>query len=116
MVATAAGYIPDRGDVVWLAFTPQAHEQAGMRPALVLSPANYNAKSGLMLCCPVTNQAKNYPFEVPIQPGGGSQVSGVALADQIRCVDYVARKANKFAWVTAQCVQDVSSKAKTLLP
>ena len=61
-------YIPDRGDVVWLDFTPQAgHAQAGRRPALVLSPATYNNKSGLMLCCPVTNQAKGYPFEVQIR-------------------------------------------------
>lgn len=117
MVATAAGYTPDRGDVVWLEFTPQAgHEQGGTRPALVLSPANYNAKSGLMLCCPVTNQAKNYPFEVAVVPGGNSGVTGVVLADQIRCVDFVARRANKVGFVTPQCIQDVSAKAKALLP
>ncbi|HLH16428.1 MAG TPA: type II toxin-antitoxin system PemK/MazF family toxin [Bryobacteraceae bacterium] len=63
-------YVPDAGDIVWLQFTPQAgHEQAGHRPALVLSPAVYNAKTSLMLCCPMTTQAKNYPFEVPLGDG-----------------------------------------------
>lgn len=89
---------------------------AGTRPALVLSPASYNAQSGLMLCCPVTNQTKGYPFEVPVGPGANGNVTGVALADQVRCVDFVARRANKLGWVTVQCVLDVSSKAKTLLP
>ena len=69
-----------------------------------------------MLCCPITNQAKNYPFEVPVVAGSNSGVTGVALADQIRCVDFGARRANKFGFVTPQCVQDVSVKAKTLLP
>lgn len=117
-MTTAAGYTPDRGDVVWLEFTPQAgHEQAGTRPALVLTPAAYNSKAGLMLCCPITNQAKGYPFEVAIVPGAnGGGVTGVALSDQIRCVDFVARKANKFGYVTPQCIQDASTKAKTLLP
>jgi len=81
-----------------------------------MSPASYNSKSGLMLCCPVTNHAKGYPFEVPVVPGANSQVTGVALADQIRCVDFVARNANKFGWVTPQCVFDVSTKVKILLP
>lgn len=117
-MTTAAGYVPDRGDVVRLEFTPQAgHEQAGTRPALVLSPASYNSKTQLMLCCPVTNQVKNYPYEVAIMTGPGSQaVTGAALADQIRCVDWVARKAAKIGFVTQQCSQDASIKAKTLLP
>jgi mRNA-degrading endonuclease toxin of MazEF toxin-antitoxin module len=64
---STAPYVPDRGDVVWLSFNPQArHEQAGRRPALVLSPASYNGRVGLALLCPVTNQAKGYPFEVPL--------------------------------------------------
>lgn len=110
------GYCPERGDVVWLDFTPQAgHEQAGRRPALVLSPASYNKKSGLMLCCPVTNQAKDYPFEVPVTPSTG-KVMGVALADQVRCLDWRARNASKFASVKTQCVLDVSAKVKLLLP
>ena len=111
-----AAYVPGRGELVWLDFTPQAgHEQAGRRPALVLSPTAYNKKSGLMLCCPVTNQAKGYPFEVAVQPASGP-VTGVILADQVRCLDWRARKALKFASVTLQCSLDVSAKVKLLLP
>jgi mRNA interferase MazF len=109
-------YCPDRGDVVWLDFTPQAeHEQAGRRPALVLSPAAYNKKSGLMLCCPVTNQAKGYPFEVSVTASSG-KVTGVALADQVRCLDWRSRNASKFASVAPQCALDVSAKLRLLLP
>ncbi len=109
-------YAPDRGDVVWLDFTPQAgHEQAGRRPALVLSPAAYNRRSGLMLCCPVANQAKGYPFEVPVLRANG-KVTGVALADQVRCLDWRSRNASKFASVTTQCALDVSAKVRLLLP
>lgn len=109
-------YVPDRGDVVWLDFTPQAgHEQAGRRPALVLSPATYNKKSGLMLCCPITSQTKGYPFEVSVTPAAG-KVTGVALADQVRCLDWQSRNASKFASVTTQCALAVSAKAKLLLP
>jgi mRNA interferase MazF len=108
--------VPDRGDLVSLDFTPRAgHEQAGRRPALVLSPAAYNKKSGLMLCCPVTNQAKGYPFEVAIAPASG-RATGVVLADQVRCLDWLSRNASKFASVTTQCVLEVSAKVKLLLP
>jgi mRNA interferase MazF len=70
-----------------------------------------------MICCPVTNQAKGYPFEVAIVPGAGSpMVTGVALADQLRCFDFVARGARKMGFVAPQCIQDVGAKAKTLLP
>ena len=63
-------YVPDAGDIVWVSFDPQAgHEQAGHRPAVVLSPAAYNGKTGLMVCCPMTTQIKNYPFEVAISGG-----------------------------------------------
>lgn len=111
-----AAYVPDRSDVVWLDFTPQAgHEQAGRRPALVLSPASYNGKGGLMLCCPVTSQVKGYPFEVAMAAASG-KVSGVALADQIRCVDWRARNAVKFATASKQCVIAVSAKVKLMLP
>lgn len=76
-------YIPQRGDVVWIDLNPQAgHEQAGRRPAVVLSPMAYNSKTGLALFCPITNQEKNYPFEVPIP--AGLPVSGVILADQVK--------------------------------
>ena len=70
-----------------------------------------------MLCCPITNQVKQYPFEVPLVLGEGSgNVTGVALSDQVRCVDFVARSAFKLGYVTPQCAKDVSIKAKTLLP
>lgn len=111
-----AARVPERGDVVWLDFTPQAgHEQAGRRPALVLSPAVYNSKSGWILCCPVTNQAKGYPFEVTVTTSTG-KVTGVALADQVRYLDWRSRSASKFASVTTQCALDVSAKVKLLLP
>jgi mRNA interferase MazF len=85
-------YIPDRGDIVWLNFTPQAdHEQAGHRPALVLSPASYNGKTSLMLCCPITYQIKRYPFEVAL--GDDLPVGGAVLADQVKSVDWKARQA-----------------------
>ena len=111
-----SSYTPDRGDVVWLEFTPQAgHEQAGTRPAIVLSPAKYNVKGGMMLCCPIMNQAKGYPFEVAVVPAGGN-VTGVVLADQVRSLDWRARNAAKFGHVSTQCVLDVSAKVKLLLP
>jgi mRNA interferase MazF len=110
-------YIPDRGDVVWLDFTPQAgHEQAGRRPALVLSVASYNAAAGRAICCPVTNQTKGYPFEVPTVAAPHHHVTGVVLADRVRSVDWRARNASKFAEVTAQCAHDVSNRIKLLLP
>jgi len=87
-------YVPERGDVVWLNFTPQAgHEQAGHRPALVLSPAAYNGKTGLMLCCPITSQVKGYPFEVRLDAGADAQ--GVVLSDQVKSLDWQARQATK---------------------
>jgi mRNA interferase MazF len=83
-------YVPDRGDVVWVRFTPQAgHEQAGHRPAVVVSPADYNRALGLALVMPVTNRAKGYPFEVPMPAGG--DVTGVILSDQLKSIDWRAR-------------------------
>lgn len=109
-------YVPERGDVVWLKFSPQGgHKQAGRRPALVLSPASYNSKTGLMLCCPVTNQVKGYPSEVDVAPSTG-KATGVALADQVRCLDWRARKASRFASVCSETVMRVSAKIKRLLP
>lgn len=88
----AKAYVPDAGDIVWLQFTPQAgHEQAGHRPAVVLSPAAYNRKTGLMLCCPMTTQIKGYPFEVPIT----GLPASVALSDQVKSLDWKARQAQK---------------------
>lgn len=83
-------YIPDAGDIVWLHFNPQAgHEQAGHRPAVVLSPATYNRRAGLMLCCPMTTQIKGYPFEVLI----AGNKPGAVLADQVKSLDWNAREA-----------------------
>ncbi|MBI6621542.1 endoribonuclease MazF [Pseudomonas corrugata] len=83
-------YVPESGDIVWLYFDPQAgHEQAGHRPAVVLSPSSYNHKTGLMLCCPMTTQVKGYPFEVEV---AGERL-GAVLADQVKSLDWKARKA-----------------------
>ena len=87
-----AGFVPDRGHIIWLDFDPQSgHEQAGRRPVFVLSPAAYNKKIGLALLCPITSQVKGYPFEVEIP--NGSSVSGVILADQIKSLDWKSRAA-----------------------
>ncbi len=103
---------PNAGDIVWLQFSPQAgHEQAGHRPALVLSPAEYNGKTGLMLCCPMTTQIKGYPFEVVI---AGSQVA-VVLADQVKSVDWVARRAVRKGRVTSAELAQVRAKLLALV-
>lgn len=95
-------------------FDPQAgHEQAGRRPALVLSPASYNGLVGLAVVCPITNQAKGYPFEVPIP--AGETVSGVALADQIKSLDWRERRARFIGKVPGSVVADALAKARTLL-
>lgn len=107
-------YVPERGDVVWVTFSPtEGHEQAGHRPALVLSPASYNGRSGLMLCCPITSQIKPYPFVVPIL--GARDVAGAALADQLRSLDWRARKAKKKGRVPERTLREVLGKAAALL-
>ena len=108
----ARGYVPDTGDVVWLNFTPQAgHEQAGHRPALVVSPANYNNKTSLMICCPLTTQIKGHPFEVPI---AGSP-SSVVLADHVKSLDWRARKPVFKGRASAADVADVRAKIRALI-
>lgn len=88
----SAPELPDRGHLVWISLDPQAgHEQAGRRPALVVSPAAYNGPTGLALFCPITSHAKGYPFEVPLP--AGLAVSGVVLADHVKCLDWRARRA-----------------------
>lgn len=105
-------YVPERGDIVWLSFDPQAgHEQAGHRPALVLSPKAYNAKSGLMLCCPLTTKIKGYPFEVSINGPSPS----VALADQVKSLDWRARNAKKKGAATKAAIMEALGKARALL-
>jgi mRNA interferase MazF len=107
-------YVPERGDAIWLTFNPQAgHEQAGRRPALVLSPKSYNGNVGLAICCPITNQQKGYPFEVELPQGIG--VTGVVLSDQIKSLDWQARNANFITSVPDDVVADVLAKLNTLL-
>jgi mRNA interferase MazF len=107
-------YVPDRGDIVWLQFNPQSgHEQAGHRPALVLSPASYNRASGLMLCCPMTSQKKDYPFEVIIS--NDPQRMSIVLADQVKSLDWKARKAVKKGTASLNVVMETLSKLQTLL-
>ena len=113
MVAPGS-FVPDRGDVVWLTLQPQAgREQAGRRPVLVLSPASYNGKAGLMLLCPITNQAKGYPFEVALP--AGLPVAGVVLADQLKSLDWRARQAEKIGRVPAATVAAVLARVQLLL-
>ena len=105
-------YVPDAGDIVWIHFDPQAgHEQARHRPAVVLSPAKYNAKVGLMLCCPATTSIKGYPFEVKLS----GQPPSVALADQVKSFDWRARKAQKKGNATATELAEIRAKLHALI-
>lgn len=105
---------PDRGDVIWIAFDPQAgREQRGTRPALVLSPLAYNRKVGLALCCPVTSRAKGYPFEVLLPEE--LAVTGVVLADHVKSLDWRARKARVACRAPRQVVEEVLARLSALL-
>jgi mRNA interferase MazF len=107
-------YVPDTGDIVWLTFDPQAgHEQAGRRPALILSPREYNAKAQLALACRITSQVKGYPFEVAIPAGG--RIAGVVLADHVKNLDWKARKAAFEIKAPAEVVAEVQEKLRPLL-
>lgn len=106
--------MPQRGEIVWLQFDPQAgHEQAGLRPALVVSSAAYNGKVGLALLCPITNRVKGYPFEVALPPG--LKTTGVVLADQVKSLDWRARSARRIAIVPPAVVLEVLNKLALLL-
>ena len=106
-------YVPDSGDVVWLEFDPQAgHEQAGHRPALVISPANYNSKSGLMVCCPMSTKVKGHPFEVLTEVDG---IECAVLSDQVKSLDWKIRRAKKKATVSTDVMVHVRAKIKALL-
>ncbi len=117
LVTSAAkkrSYVPDRGDAVWLTFDPQAgHEQAGRRPALVLSPRQYNGKAGLAILCPITTQVKGYPFEVAIPDG--LPVSGSILADQVRSLDWSASRASRICRMPDHATDEVLGKLTVLL-
>ncbi len=107
-------YAPERGDVVWLQFNPQAgHEQAGRRPAVTLSPRLYNEKVGLGLFCPVTSHQKGYPFEVRVPEG--LAVSGAVLCDQVRSLDWVTRQAQLVCRLPDATIAEIMAKVQTLL-
>jgi len=109
-----SSYVPDRGDLVWLEFTPQAgSEQRGRRPALVLSPKSYNGKVGLALFCPLTSKGKGYPFEVELPDGGA--VSGVVLSDQLKSLDWRSRRVKFIERVTADVMAMVTARVLPLL-
>jgi mRNA interferase MazF len=109
----ASAFVPDAGDLVWLTFDPQAgREQAGRRPAVVLSPRDYNQRAGLALVCPITSQRKGYPFEVPVPAGLG--LEGVILSDHVKSVDWRARKASKIA-SAPEVLADVLARLAPLL-
>jgi mRNA interferase MazF len=107
-------YVPERGDLVWLTFNPQAgHEQAGRRPAVVLSPATYNGKVGLALLCPITSQVKGYPFEVALPEG--LPINGVILADQVKSLDWKVRQAEKICSLPPEVTGEILRKIMTLI-
>ncbi len=107
-------FVPERGDAIWVTLTPQAgHEQAGRRPALVLSPRAYNQKAGLAIVCPITNQVKGYPFEVIIPDE--LAVTGAVLSDQVKSLDWRARRATRIANLPPATVAEVLAKLNTLL-
>ena len=110
----ARRYVPARGEVVWITLNPQAgHEQAGRRPALVLSPSAYNGKIGLAILCPITSQTKGYPFEVAIP--SESKLAGVVLADQVKNLDWRVRKAEFICKLPRKTTDEVLEKLGTLL-
>lgn len=105
---------PERGDIVWLEFDPQAgREQAGRRPALVLSPKSYNQRAGLAVMVPITSRAKGYPFEVSLP--AGLAVQGVVLADHVKSLDWAARRATVAARAPAPVTEEVLAKLRLLL-
>ena len=105
-------YVPDAGDIVWLHFDPQAgHEQAGRRPALVLTPARYNGARGMMICCPMTTKVKGYVFEVAV----GQKPPSAVLADQLKSLDWRARRAMRKGAVEPRVLSEVRAKIRALL-
>ena len=106
-------YFPDRGDIVWLNFTPQAgHEQRGTRPAIIISPKIYNKKTNLALCCPITSNVKGYPFEVVVK---GKKIDGVILSDHLKNLDWKARDIKFIEKASAQVLKECIDKISTLI-
>lgn len=107
-------YVPDRGDIVWIDMNPQSgREQSGHRPAIVVSPAAYNGKVGLALCCPVTSRVKGYPFEVKLPES--EAVSGVVLADQVRSLDWRARRAEFAGRLPPAVIEEILARIGALV-
>jgi mRNA interferase MazF len=110
----AGGYVPRRGDIVWIQFNPQAgHEQAGHRPALVVSPSRYNRLVGLALLCPLTTQVKGYPFEVVLPPG--LPATGAVLADQVKSLDWRVRQTEFLCPAPSDVLEEVLNRIVALL-
>ena len=108
-----ASYIPDRGDIVWLNFSPQqGHEQAGMHPAIILSPKSYNQNSKLMLACPITSKIKHYPFEVRIK---ANKIDGVVLADQVKNLNWTMRDISFVEKASYEVLEHIQELIETLL-
>ena len=113
-VVIRRGYIPERGDVVWMMFGPQAgHEQSGRRPGVVMSSSIYNGKTGMALCCPITSHIKGYPFEVLVP--AGLKISGAILADHIRNIDWKMRQAEYLCKLPNKALEEVAEKILSLL-
>jgi mRNA interferase MazF len=107
-------YVPERGDIVWLQFTPPAgHEQAGHRPALVISPRSYNRRVGLALFCPVSSQVKGYPFEVALP--AGLKATGAILSDQVKSLDWRVRKAKRVCTVPGEVLEETIARILALV-
>ncbi len=106
-------YIPEEGDIVWLEFDPQAgHEQAGHRPAVVLSRKAYNQKTGLAIFCPITSRIKGYPFEVNVD---GKRISGAVLSDQVKSLDWKARRAKLIEKLDDEALAEVVAKLSSII-
>ncbi len=106
-------YVPDRGDIIWINLNPtKGHEQANLRPALVLSPKKYNEKTNLCVVCPVTSTSKAYPFEVALK---GKKIEGAILSDHVRSLDWKYRKARFIEKVPLSVLKEVASKLTVLI-
>ncbi|MBX9770174.1 MAG: endoribonuclease MazF [Candidatus Obscuribacterales bacterium] len=116
MVGSKTGaYVPASGDIVWLEFDPQTgHEQAGRRPALIISPQPYNGATSLAIMCPITSKIKGYPFEVTLP--SNRKISGAVLADQIKSLDWKSRRAKFIDTAPSEVMAEVLAKIRTLLP
>ncbi len=107
------GYAPERGDIIWLDFTPQSgHEQRGKRPAIVISSKEYNEKAGLGIFCPITSKEKGYPFEVKIE---SKKIDGVILSDQIKSLDWKSRNAEFIVKASKEEIKEVTDKISVLI-